>query len=798
MLKSTQKPLSREQFVRLREARQLINDQFDVLVSLNDADVIDTIYDFALRSPTQALFRVFTDLNSLFDENIANPLNEEQFILLRQARLLVEAEFDSTFLLGSADTFANLWAYALSSADENLYDIFRYLATRDYHDQPIAEQISGPYFRSLKQSLLLSAQTIEHDQLLSMSTPLALLKVALKTDAQTQGPLRAGVDWLEQWQAHVTGETEIVFRELSATDFECLRDAKERIGAEFNQQLSLHTESSLDDLYDFALRSDDSYLFDLVSDLLPRQMAARENPGPGDWLTPAQFSVLRQARDAIRKEFDDEVSLRSPALMADLYRYAVRAESEALFDLCLQIESLAPGPTPADALPSREEFRALREAKSLIAAEFSEALNLTSDIVEYELYRYAINSEADTLFDLYSDLMALPEKKPTTALSGAPHLLTREEFHILRQARAIIRDEFECHLELEAYDVLDTLYAFALDSREEALFELHAALNAQAAEPTGTEPMLATPSAPESDPSPAIESTERAGSTARQPQPATALTAGADKPFNIRQWFQLLTGRGVFASALTTPQGADEPLTELPINSSPNASLEPDSVPPAAAAINVDLDIGVISEPDTTIELSERAPDSERLAQQATKTKRAQAGASAQLRSADDLQTVLEEEPAKDTGQRPDLITRALKKSDASRPSAPTVSARQADSKPKQPPVSLPPVKARTIDHAQGWYISTLDERLRLRVLDRLSLGLDGEPLLMATETEALSAMIELTDTRLLLMPRLNDVFVNDAAAGQSAELEDGDQIRIAGTELKVEYTSSGKGASTG
>jgi hypothetical protein len=43
-----------------------------------------------------------------------------------------------------------------------------------------------------------------------------------------------------------------------------------------------------------------------------------------------------------------------------------------------------------------------------------------------------------------------------------------------------VQQEFDQHLALETADVLDRLYGYALDSEEEALFDLHAELNADA------------------------------------------------------------------------------------------------------------------------------------------------------------------------------------------------------------------------------------------------------------------------------------------------------------------------------
>lgn len=49
----------------------------------------------------------------------------------------------------------------------------------------------------------------------------------------------------------------------------------------------------------------------------------------------------------------------------------------------------------------REQFIQLREARKLIKEEFSETISLTDDGVLDEIYKYALESENEALFDIF-------------------------------------------------------------------------------------------------------------------------------------------------------------------------------------------------------------------------------------------------------------------------------------------------------------------------------------------------------------------------------------------------------------
>lgn len=56
--------------------------------------------------------------------------------------------------------------------------------------------------------------------------------------------------------------------------------------------------------------------------------------------------------------------------------------------------------------------------------------------------------------------------------------LDREQYALLREAKRLILKEFEQELKLQSKDVLDKLYAFALESKEERLFNIFSELHA--------------------------------------------------------------------------------------------------------------------------------------------------------------------------------------------------------------------------------------------------------------------------------------------------------------------------------
>lgn len=64
MQKPTQNILSRDQFIKLRKAKTMIKDEFGKDVSLQDEDILNQIYGFALESSGESLFDLFTEISS--------------------------------------------------------------------------------------------------------------------------------------------------------------------------------------------------------------------------------------------------------------------------------------------------------------------------------------------------------------------------------------------------------------------------------------------------------------------------------------------------------------------------------------------------------------------------------------------------------------------------------------------------------------------------------------------------------------------------------------------------------------
>lgn len=52
------------------------------------------------------------------------------------------------------------------------------------------------------------------------------------------------------------------------------------------------------------------------------------------------------------------------------------------------------------------------------------------------------------------------------------NVLDRAQFQLLREAKVMIKKEFDRDLVLQNDDVLDKLYEYAMESREEALFNI--------------------------------------------------------------------------------------------------------------------------------------------------------------------------------------------------------------------------------------------------------------------------------------------------------------------------------------
>ena len=75
MLIGQKKVLTREQFIQLREARRLIKAEFSECIQLSDDDILDTIYEYALKSEGEELFDLFNLINN--DATAKNAVNSQ-------------------------------------------------------------------------------------------------------------------------------------------------------------------------------------------------------------------------------------------------------------------------------------------------------------------------------------------------------------------------------------------------------------------------------------------------------------------------------------------------------------------------------------------------------------------------------------------------------------------------------------------------------------------------------------------------------------------------------------------------
>lgn len=64
MLDTNFVPLQREQFAMLREAKRLVTKEFSIELSLQDKNVLQRLYGFALESKNERLFEIFNELYS--------------------------------------------------------------------------------------------------------------------------------------------------------------------------------------------------------------------------------------------------------------------------------------------------------------------------------------------------------------------------------------------------------------------------------------------------------------------------------------------------------------------------------------------------------------------------------------------------------------------------------------------------------------------------------------------------------------------------------------------------------------
>ena len=486
MLKPTRKTITKEQFRILREARRLIKLEFDAPFSLQSDTLMRDLYGFALRSENDELFDLFGEVNPTTEAPIEQPLDKSQFVMLREARHLVASEFQAELTLHDADVIDALNDFALRSETEELFDILTFLSSRPgaISLDPANPVLTGAQFAKLHAAKRLVKAEFNKDLSLTSDNVMDDLQAfALRSKNEALN------DVVERLQAETSppANTAINFHSLDVHRFEQLRAAKRTIVDELDVIFSLHSATALDDLYRFALRSDGDELFDLFTELtitLPKQTPT-SNPA---WLSKEQFLLLRSARQSIRSEFDEVLELESETVLDELYTFALRSEEEQLFDIYSELHALslpagadiATAGAAGDGPMSKAHFTMLRKARSLIKEEFSEELQLQSDLVQADLYKFALRSDADDLFDLHASLAELAATTSDGSLTPT-QTLTKKEFSVLRIARGLVKEEFEVELALESADVLDRLYEFALQSDGERLFDLHAQLNEQAA-----------------------------------------------------------------------------------------------------------------------------------------------------------------------------------------------------------------------------------------------------------------------------------------------------------------------------
>jgi len=77
MLKTTFTPLDREQFALLRESKRIVQTEFDKELKLQDKDILDQIYAYALESKGERLFEILNSLSSQINNGDTKSANQE-------------------------------------------------------------------------------------------------------------------------------------------------------------------------------------------------------------------------------------------------------------------------------------------------------------------------------------------------------------------------------------------------------------------------------------------------------------------------------------------------------------------------------------------------------------------------------------------------------------------------------------------------------------------------------------------------------------------------------------------------
>jgi len=77
MLKTKFKPLERGQFALLREAKRLISDEYGKEISLQDKDILDQIYGYALDSKSDRLYEIFNDMHASISDDQTNDTDKD-------------------------------------------------------------------------------------------------------------------------------------------------------------------------------------------------------------------------------------------------------------------------------------------------------------------------------------------------------------------------------------------------------------------------------------------------------------------------------------------------------------------------------------------------------------------------------------------------------------------------------------------------------------------------------------------------------------------------------------------------
>lgn len=654
-------------------------------------------------------------------------ISKVQFTKLRDARRLIREEFDDTLLLHSGDVMLKLYAFALQSEQDELYDLFTALRA-DIEDSKGSVELPPHTLPKDQFAMRRLAKHLVEDEF----GETLILYADDVMDRLLAYSLRSAKDELFDVYAFLesrVGDAERPdHRAVSSERYVALRAAREEIQKAFKIDITTDVVSLTDKVREFAGHGKHATLSEIVAqlDALDKEPAVNQ-ASMLRFFTVEDFSKLREAKQIIIQEFGVAFSLASVDLLANLYEHALRYDGDDLFDIFALLNSRPIDTRGAHKVPqrpiSKEQFTKLRDARWLITEEFGEEFILDTPEMMERLYAFALQSDKDELFDIFNELKSrtrFASKGRKTAT------ITKEQFVELRRARRMIKEEFDTDLVIAAHDMMDRLYELALSSERAELFEIFVAFN------------------------------DQAGSAIKK---CSFKTIAKDEFDGLIEARRLV--RQEFGEELTlASDDVMDRFYEYALRS------ESDELFDLFARLNT------VPEPD---EIVEEKPEPKRSLRRfislfGPTAHDVAAPAPARAKAKTDI--VVGEAEAKDEAKlvaddQPEKTRRDPERGEAR---------------------SAEPRAGAEGDTDNRWCLRSIDGRLFIRLASHLRIGeLDGELVANGANVDREHAVIDVTSSAPTLIARNNDVLVNNRRIGESVMLRPGDRIRILHFVLRVE-----------